>query len=149
MLEFDAGAHTVGVAHCVFFRDRLYNGKPGGGPDPTMNPKLVERLTKICPANDNSQLEPTAPKADLDGDTPEVIDNVYYKQLQDNSGVLQLDQSLTKDTAANEVVNNLAKDSVLFGAQFGQALIKLGNIGSLPIIPPRRSVRQLCSKPNP
>jgi len=144
-----AGAHTVGVSHCVFFRDRLYNGRPGGGADPNMNQTLVDRLTKICPAGDTSQLEPTAPKADLDGTTPKTIDNLFYQELQQNKGVLQLDQALTQDLAASQVVKSLASstDSAFFKVQFGQALVKLGNIGSPPTTL-GRSVRRVCTKPN-
>ncbi|PKI53710.1 hypothetical protein CRG98_025951 [Punica granatum] len=43
------GGHTVGVAHCSFFQDRLYNFQKTGKPDPTMDPALVRTLRSRCP----------------------------------------------------------------------------------------------------
>lgn len=137
----DAGAHTVGVAHCVFFRDRLYNnGGTGGGPDPTMNKTTLARLTKLCP-NDNALLGPAAV---MDAQTPQTIDNVYFKQLQQHSGVLQIDQALTSNTNTNAVVNSMAQDSNRFNDQFVAALIKLGNILDTSPTSLIRNVRRVC-----
>jgi peroxidase len=43
------GAHTMGVAHCEFFYNRLYNFSGTGRQDPSMAPSLVESLKSICP----------------------------------------------------------------------------------------------------
>jgi peroxidase len=105
-----------------------------------MNKTTLERLTKICP-NDNA---PFGPTAYLDAETPQTIDNVYYKELQLHSGVLQIDQALTSDTDTNAVVNSLAQDSNRFNDQFVAALIKLGNILDTPPTTLFRNVRTLC-----
>ncbi|KZV17366.1 peroxidase 60-like [Dorcoceras hygrometricum] len=45
------GGHTVGIAHCSLFLDRLYNFKNTGKPDPTMDSKLLATLRARCPQN--------------------------------------------------------------------------------------------------
>ncbi|CAL5328089.1 unnamed protein product [Camellia sinensis] len=45
------GGHTVGVAHCSLFEDRLYNFQNSGKPDPIMNLVLLEILKSRCPQN--------------------------------------------------------------------------------------------------
>ncbi|PKI30906.1 hypothetical protein CRG98_048703, partial [Punica granatum] len=42
------GGHTVGVAHCGFFQDRLSNFQGTRLPDPSMDPALVSQLNKTC-----------------------------------------------------------------------------------------------------
>lgn len=141
----DAGGHSYGKTHCVFCRDRLYNfGGTGGGPDPSMNKTTLERLSKTC-KNDNAPLGPTV---DLDGVTPNTIDNVYCKGLVSHNGVFDIDQALTSDTVANAVVNSLARDSILFDTQYPAALVKLGNITGTTTPPGGRIVRTLCKENN-
>ncbi|KAK4409087.1 Peroxidase 60 [Sesamum angolense] len=45
------GGHTVGVAHCSLFQDRLYNFQNTGKPDPTMDSSLLTALRARCPQN--------------------------------------------------------------------------------------------------
>ncbi|KAM0946832.1 putative peroxidase [Dioscorea sansibarensis] len=42
------GGHTVGVAHCAFLRDRLFNFQGTGAPDSTMDANLRSRLISTC-----------------------------------------------------------------------------------------------------
>lgn len=109
-----------------------------------MNKTTLDRLSKICP-NDNA---PLGPPANMDGETPQTIDNVYYKELQLHSGVLQIDQALTSDMATSAVVNSLAQDSNQFNDRFVAALIKLGNILGTQPPPLVRNVRKLCRNPD-
>ncbi|KAL7173937.1 hypothetical protein ACSBR2_033240 [Camellia fascicularis] len=69
------GGHTVGVAHCSLFEDRLYNFQNSGKPDPTMNPVLLEMLKSRCLQN-----ETVDNTADLDENpvSAYVVDNSYY-----------------------------------------------------------------------
>ncbi len=43
------GAHTMGVVHCEFFYDHLYNFSGTGRQDPSMAPSLVESLRSVYP----------------------------------------------------------------------------------------------------
>ncbi|GAY40028.1 hypothetical protein CUMW_048910 [Citrus unshiu] len=52
------GAHTVGFAHCSFFKDRLTNFQGTGLPDPTMNVTLIPKLRRICDAASTDNFGP-------------------------------------------------------------------------------------------
>ncbi|URE15701.1 peroxidase [Musa troglodytarum] len=110
------GAHTVGITHCSFIRNRLYNYN---GTDPA----FVAMLRKRCPqtsAVDNSVF--------LDNGTPSTVDNSYYKQLLAKRGVLKVDQNLAMDAATNGTVKSLASGSLSFPSLFGNAMVKMGSI---------------------
>ncbi|CAD5170961.1 unnamed protein product [Musa acuminata subsp. malaccensis] len=120
------GSHTVGVAHCVFFRDRLGNFQGTGAPDPSMDPSLKAKLTRICgPRPKPLKKDPTA---FLDQNTSFVVDNQYYNQLLVNKGVMQIDQELASDSSTASVVSGLASDEAGFLQKFADALVKLGNV---------------------
>ncbi|URE15705.1 peroxidase [Musa troglodytarum] len=110
------GAHTVGITHCSFIRNRLYNYND-------MDPAFVAMLRKRCPqtsAVDNSVF--------LDNGTPSTVDNSYYKQLLAKRGVLKVDQNLAMDAATNGTVKSLASGSLSFPSLFGNAMVKMGSI---------------------
>ncbi|RZR82766.1 hypothetical protein BHM03_00009245 [Ensete ventricosum] len=120
------GGHTVGVAHCVFFRDRLGNFQGTGAPDPSMDLRLRAKLIRICgPRPKPLKKDPTA---SLDQNTSFVVDNQYYNQLLVNKGVMQIDQELASDSSTASVVSGLASDKAGFLQKFADALVKLGNV---------------------
>ncbi|KAL7173934.1 hypothetical protein ACSBR2_033237 [Camellia fascicularis] len=99
------GGHTVGVAHCSLFEDRLYNFQNGGKPDPTMNPVLLEMLKSRCLQN-----ETVDNTADLDENpvSAYVVDNSYYQQILLGRGILQIDQELALDPRTTGTVKYAA-----------------------------------------
>ncbi|KAJ3706158.1 hypothetical protein LUZ61_009863 [Rhynchospora tenuis] len=123
------GCHTVGVAHCVFFRDRLQDFNGSGLPDPTLNRTLLTKLNKTCgpvqkPLNQDNT-------AFLDQNTSFFIDNSYYKQLLVGKGILQIDEELAFDSSTANFVKSLASNSSGFLQLLADALVKLGNVGVL------------------
>jgi len=54
MLFLFTGAHTLGVAECQFFLDRLYNFLGTGLPDPDLDLTYGNYLRNICPDITNS-----------------------------------------------------------------------------------------------
>ncbi|KZV30542.1 peroxidase 60-like [Dorcoceras hygrometricum] len=116
------GGHTVGVAHCSLFQDRLYNFQNTQKPDPTMDATLRETLIATCPRNSNVNNV-----ANLDQDPPSssTVDNSYYKQIVLNRGILQIDQALALDPRTKPTVTAIAEGSD-FSTRFGEAMIKLG-----------------------
>ncbi|GMP51674.1 hypothetical protein CsSME_00017817 [Camellia sinensis var. sinensis] len=99
------GGHTVGVAHCSLFEDRLYNFQNSGKPDPIMNLVLLEILKSRCPQNatvDNT--------ADLDENpvSAYAVDNSYYQQILLGKGILQIDQELALDPRTTDTVKYAA-----------------------------------------
>ncbi|CAF2132444.1 unnamed protein product [Brassica napus] len=43
------GAHSIGITHCTFFQDRLYNFSGTGKPDPELNTGFLQELKSKCP----------------------------------------------------------------------------------------------------
>ncbi len=132
----DAGAHTVGVAHCVFFSDRLYNFQGTGRPDPTIAPSLLKSLKAQCPQSATGALgNPVA----LDQGTPFRVDTSYFQQLGLNHGILQLDQELTHDRRTSGLVRSFTPSQGgrkgfsggQWGPSFARSMVKLGNVGVL------------------
>lgn len=117
------GAHSVGVAHCSLFQDRLSNFKGTGAPDPTMDSSLVAKLKEIC--GDSTSDDPTA---FLDQSTSFIMDNQFYRQIMRKKGVLQIDQELAVDKSSAGIVSRFASDADSFKNSFASAMVKLGNI---------------------
>ncbi|URD96021.1 PPR repeat [Musa troglodytarum] len=110
------GGHTVGLTHCSFILNRLYNYNGSGKPDPAMDPAFVAMLKSRCPQTstvDNTVL--------LDHGTPTTVDNSYYKQLLARRVVLKVDQNIPSDAATNAAVRALAGGSSSLPALFGGA----------------------------
>ncbi|KAH9565658.1 hypothetical protein CY35_04G088000 [Sphagnum magellanicum] len=136
------GAHTMGVAHCEFFYNRLYNFSGTGRQDPSMAPSLVESLKSICPEASAGLGNTIA----LDQGSEFVFDKSYYKQLEKNHGILQIDQELTHDPTTSSIVKSLAGPASRFGSSFGQAMVKMGKIGVLT--GSQGEIRKVCSQIN-
>ncbi|KAA8545904.1 hypothetical protein F0562_020645 [Nyssa sinensis] len=122
-----SGAHTIGYAQCFTFKRRLYNFKGSGKPDPTLDSSLLSSMQNTCPNVDgsNSKLAP------LDSQTTYRFDNLYYKNLVQNTGLLESDQALVGDPKTADMVNSYSMDPFLFSKDFAASMIKLGNIGVL------------------
>lgn len=121
---FCEGGHTVGVAHCSLFQDRLYNFQNTGKPDPTMDALLLNNLMKTCPQNaafDNTTNLDQNPLSSL------TVDNSFYRQIVLRKGVLQIDQELALDPLTKNSVNGIANGAD-FNAKFAEALVKLGRV---------------------
>ncbi|KAF8412506.1 hypothetical protein HHK36_000474 [Tetracentron sinense] len=116
------GGHTIGVAHCSLFKDRLYNFNNTGRADPTMDPFLATLLRFRCP-----QISTTDNTVNLDQNplSSSIVDSSYYRQLMLNRGILQIDQELALDPLTKATVKSLAY-GFDFGIQFGDAMVKLG-----------------------
>lgn len=111
------GAHTVGQARCVVFRGRIYN-------DTNIDPSYAAALRANCPlSGGDSNLAP------LDAETPTVFDNEIYKELMSEKGLLHSDQEFyMSDGSANSQVEIYVNSPEAFSGDFGNAMIKFGNI---------------------
>ncbi|MCD7459852.1 hypothetical protein HAX54_042123 [Datura stramonium] len=124
-----SGAHTFGRARCGTFEQRLFNFSGSGSPDPTINSTFLPTLQGLCPqggSNGNTF-------ANLDLTTPDNFDNDYFKNLQNQEGLLQTDQELfsTSGSGTIAIVNRYATSQSQFFDDFASSMIKLGNIGVL------------------
>nr|XP_027067605.1 peroxidase 44-like [Coffea arabica] len=120
------GAHTVGVAHCGFFQDRLSNFQGTGKPDPTMDPALAATLLKTC----GTQSRPLSrdPTVFLDQNTSFIVDNQFYNQIRSKRGILQIDQELALDSLSAPLASRLAANNNLFQQSFVNAMMKMGSV---------------------
>ncbi|KAK4405227.1 Peroxidase 10 [Sesamum angolense] len=122
-----SGGHTIGFAQCLTFKNRLFNFKGSGKPDPSLDPSMLSGLQTTCPNIDqsNSKLAP------LDSQSMYRFDNMYYKSLMNNNGLLESDQALVLDTKTAAMVKDYSADPFLFATHFAASMVKLGNTGVL------------------
>jgi len=113
-----AGAHSIGVAHCGAFANRL-----SPTVDPTLNPAFAASLKKQCPVGSNNAVN-------LDVTTPTRLDQVYYTNLKANKGLLTSDQVLETDPSTSGLVTANSNFNT-FAANFRSAMLAMGNINVL------------------
>ncbi|XP_027369042.1 cationic peroxidase 1-like [Abrus precatorius] len=131
-----SGGHTIGLAKCSSFKDRIYN-------DTNIDPGFAATLRNSCPrsGNDNS-LSP------LDAASPAKFDNTYYTALLNKKGLLHSDQELFKgvDCESDRLVQLYSNDPYAFARDFGASVIKMGNMK--PLIGDKGEIRYNCRKVN-
>ncbi|WCJ40748.1 Peroxidase superfamily protein [Euphorbia peplus] len=55
------GAHSIGVVHCRFIRNRIYNFTGTNKPDPSIDPEFVNELRSSCKVNHSSVTPAASP----------------------------------------------------------------------------------------
>ena len=105
----NAGAHTIGYARCFTLKQRLFNCKGTGKPDPSLDASLLQHLQKLCP--DNNSSNPNL--APLDPVTTYTFDSMYYKNLVKNLGLLPTDKAVVRDGTTASLVYKYSQWSVL------------------------------------
>ncbi|CAH2077919.1 unnamed protein product [Thlaspi arvense] len=113
MVTLIGGGHSVGVAHCSLFSDRLA--------DPAMDRTLNAQLRNTCRA-------PNDPTAFLDQRTPFVVDNAVYGEIQRQRGILRIDQNMGLDGSTRGIVSSFAQNNDLFRRRFAEAMVKMGSL---------------------
>ncbi|XP_010474055.1 PREDICTED: peroxidase 44-like [Camelina sativa] len=113
MVTLIAGGHSVGVTHCSFIRNRIN--------DPAMNRTLNARLRDICRA-------PNDPSVFLDQGTPFTVDNVIFREIEAQRGILKIDQNMGLDNSTRETVSTFASNNKIFRRRFAKAMVKMGTI---------------------
>lgn len=108
------GAHTMGVAHCTNFADRLYPRK-----DPNMGLLFANSLRARCP-----RIFPSNAFAALDTSNFR-FDNAYYRNVLNRRGLLAIDSALGLDPQTGPVVDNFANNPNAFFGFFTSAFVKL------------------------
>ncbi|WCJ25043.1 Peroxidase superfamily protein [Euphorbia peplus] len=137
-----SGSHTIGMARCTSFRQRLYNQSGNGKPDFTLDQSYAGHLKTRCPRSGGDQN-----LFFLDFATPIKFDNFYFKNLLASKGLLSSDQVLlTKNEASMELVKKYAENNQLFFEQFAKSMVSMGNIS--PLTGSRGEIRKSCRKVN-
>ncbi|CAM8920046.1 unnamed protein product [Rhodiola kirilowii] len=133
-----SGAHTLGVARCSSFKNRLSNFDSTNDVDPTADSNFVKTMSKTCEAGDNA-----AQPFDRTWNT---FDNNYFQTLQRRNGLLTSDQTLFASSRTRGIVNAYAANMAMFFMDFQRAMVKMGlldvNEG------PNGEIRQNCRRIN-
>ncbi|XP_050215327.1 peroxidase 9 [Mercurialis annua] len=138
-----SGAHTIGVARCVTFKQRLYNQNGNNEPDETLEKTYYRGLKSACPkSGGDNNISP------LDFGSPVRFDNTYFKLILWGKGLLTSDEVLYTGNADKtmNLVKTYAEDEQLFFDQFAKSMIKMSNIR--PLTGYSGEVRKNCRSVN-
>lgn len=125
---FLVGGHTIGVARCATFKQRLYNQNGDNQPDETLERTYYHGLKTVCPrTGGDNNISP------LDLASPAKFDNTYFKLILWGKGLLSSDEVLLTANVGKttELVKSYAEDEGLFFSQFAVSMVKMGNISPL------------------
>ncbi|XP_031476683.1 peroxidase 9-like [Nymphaea colorata] len=139
-----SGAHTIGVARCVNFKQRLYNQNGNGQPDASLEQTFYQNLKTVCPISGGDNII-----TPLEFISPNRFDNYYYKLLLWGKGLLNSDEVLLTGAGSDttmQLVKSYAEDENLFFDQFAKSMVKMGNIN--PLTGFNGEVRANCHKVN-
>lgn len=128
-----SGAHSIGIAHCSSFSDRLDKSNS------TLDPTFAAQLRTRCPPTTESEWDPTVP---LDISTPNCLDNKYYKNLEHHRGLLTSDQTLFTSSSTAQMVKNNAWHHSMWAKKFAKAMVHMGSIEVLTGA--RGEIRKKC-----
>lgn len=120
-----SGGHTIGLAKCITFRDRIFN-------ETHIDPNFAATLRDSCPRRSGDGDTNLTP---LDASSPSQFDNTYYKALLHKKGLLHSDQELFKGGddggESDRLVQLYSYDPYAFARDFGVSMIKMGNLKPL------------------
>ncbi|KAL5972772.1 Peroxidase 3 [Asimina triloba] len=120
-----SGAHTIGVAHCTSFSNRLYNFSSTSPEDPSLDSEYaaVLRRNKCRTPNDNTTL------AEMDPGSFRTFDLSYYQLLLKRRGLFQSDAALTTNSESRSYVTQLLNGPLSeFFKEFALSMEKMGRI---------------------
>ncbi|KAF3537458.1 hypothetical protein F2Q69_00019353 [Brassica cretica] len=103
-----SGAHTIGQANCLTFRNRIYN-------ESNIDLSFALSRRKHCPATSGSGDNKKAP---LDIGSPTRFDHSYYNQLLDKKGLLTSDQMLFNGGSTDSLVGTYSRSLNTFYRDF-------------------------------
>ncbi|KAI3821005.1 hypothetical protein L1987_08561 [Smallanthus sonchifolius] len=138
-----SGAHTLGMARCTTFKQRLYNQNGNNQPDSTLERSYYHDLKAVCPkTGGDNNISP------LDLASPATFDNTYFKLIMSGKGLLTSDQVLLSGNLGKpmQLVKDFADDHTLFFNHFARSMVKMGNIR--PITGNKGEVRKNCRRVN-
>ncbi|KAK6130374.1 hypothetical protein DH2020_035879 [Rehmannia glutinosa] len=121
------GAHTIGVGHCNFFSNRLYNFTGKGDADPSLNATYAATLRSKC-----RNLSDNTTTVEMDPGSSLTFDNHYFPTLKLQQGLFQSDAALLTNNVANDptsarIVTEFQSQAA-FLEQFGKSMVKMGGI---------------------
>nr|GLL20730.1 peroxidase 5-like [Ipomoea trifida] len=124
-----SGAHSIGIAHCAVFANRIY--PQNSGERLPLDGKLAAALKSICPPEALTAGTGVANQTNLDVLTPNRLDNRYYAALKGKKGVLISDQTLAEDPRTAKMVDFNARNGGAWAKKYAAAMVHMGNLDVL------------------
>lgn len=131
-----SGAHTIGQARCVTFRNRIYNSS-------NIELSFAASRRRRCPAATGSGDNNVAT---LDLRSPGRFDLSYYRLLLNQRGLLTSDQVLFNNGSTDSLVVAYSRSLNAFYRDFARAMVKMGDIN--PLTGSKGQIRTNCRRPN-
>lgn len=113
-----SGGHTIGVARCITFRQRIYSNT-------SIDSCFADTRQETCPRDFGDGDQNLAP---LDVKTPALFDNQYYKNLLAQRGLLISDQVLFNGGSQDSLVIKYSVNQSAFFHDFATGMRKMSNI---------------------
>ncbi|XP_044503998.1 peroxidase 27-like [Mangifera indica] len=121
-----SGGHTIGVAHCKSFSERLYDFSGKGDTDPSLDSKYAEKLRIKCKPGDASAI------VEMDPGSFKTFDEDYYSLVSNRRVLFKSDAALLNDKyTRNYVKLQAATHGSSFANDFARSMVKMGKIGVL------------------
>ncbi|KAI4974104.1 hypothetical protein ZWY2020_046590 [Hordeum vulgare] len=115
-----SGAHSIGVAHCSGFTNRLYPEV-----DTTMDAAYATDLKKTCPEPVRGAPDPVVNNS---GVAPTTLSNQFFKNAIARRVLFTSDAALLTSDDTRAKVEQNAADSLLWKVRFAASMVKMGNI---------------------
>ncbi|KAK3152192.1 hypothetical protein QOZ80_2BG0155690 [Eleusine coracana subsp. coracana] len=129
-----SGAHTIGIAHCSSFADRLY-GYPGGannGTDPSLDATYAANLRKRkckAPVGGGGGLYAGDAVVEMDPGSHLTFDLGYYRAVLKHRGLFRSDAALLTDAAARaDIAGVVAGPEEVFFQVFARSMVRMGSV---------------------
>ncbi|XP_047339873.1 probable peroxidase 26 [Impatiens glandulifera] len=141
------GGHSLGKTHCQYIRDRLYNFKNTGKPDPSMKKSFLNQLRKDCPKERIKGQRDQLVYLNPDSGSNYRFTNKFYSRVQTNQAVLGVDQELRYGNITDEISQEFAKDFEDLRKSFALSITRMGVLKVLT--GSNGEVRKNCRTQNP
>ncbi|KAL7095160.1 hypothetical protein ACP275_10G006900 [Erythranthe tilingii] len=125
-----SGSHTIGLARCSTFRNRIYNAA-------NIDPAFATTRRANCPRTGGD-----ANLAPLDILSPTTFNNDYYTNLVNLRGLLNSDQVLFNNGTTDAQVRAYSTNSASFFNDFAAAMVKMSNL--TPLTGTNGQIRRNC-----
>ncbi|KAJ8630056.1 hypothetical protein MRB53_023379 [Persea americana] len=122
------GAHTIGMARCENFRERIYGDFPFTAEMTSFTETYLDSLKSICSDTNKGDDDNIAP---MDYFTTNLFDNSFFQILLRGEGLLNSDQEMYSSllgVQTRHLVQIYAEDAIAFFQQFSDSMVKMGNI---------------------
>lgn len=119
----DAGAHSLGFAHCSSFKGRIYGFNSTHDIDPTLRPSFAATLRNICPIKSSAKI--TGMSMDS---SPTSFDTTHYKLIIQGKTLFASDQALLTTPKTKALVYKFATSKKAFHTAFANSMIKMSSL---------------------